>query len=586
MLVAQRSSSPMQAAQRPLASSRGRLAAIIVADVQGFCNLIRSDLNGTVARIQGMRDTVEPILREHGGRLVKSTGDGFIAEFTSASEAVLAALGIQAALSGAAGLALRIGISLGEVIVDTDGEIFGDAVNLAARIEPFAGAGGVVATQAVCDQLAGRPDLAFEDMGPHRLKGFEQPVGLYRLTDGAAEPTAPASDPASRLSAIAVLPFRAISSDLAAGLLADAVTEDLTTCLARAPGLAVIARFSAAAYGGSGHDPARAAAALGVRYLVEGAIRSLGDRVHVNARLVDVRAGVTQAWSGAFEFAMPQHGGVEPEIARRIGARIGVEAMLAEIRGADEAGPVDRDAWHRVRLAYATLLQQGWSAATLNEAADHCRAAIDLDARLPLPRAILSLALALGRRFAPDGRIERGCEAVAEARAAIASGPRDAEALGFAGFALTELGHGNEGGAVLRRAADLDPGNAQAFVALGAHLFARGDWEAGLACMRRGLDMSPQDPRLAMWRTLLASRLLMAERDEEALVEAHSAIESDPAFAPAWLVLATAWAGLDDPAAANTALGQARRLQSPVSPAWAGIWGGQRAADLLGGCRG
>jgi len=171
MLAAQRSPSPMPAPQRPLASPRGRLAAIVVADVQGFCNLIRSDLNGTVARIQGMRDTVEPILGEHGGRLVKSTGDGFIAEFTSASEAVLAARDIQAALGGAAGLALRIGISLGEVIVDTDGEIFGDAVNLAARIEPFAGAGGVV-------QVRDRQRLC----GPLRLPVLD--VALDRLGIG------------------------------------------------------------------------------------------------------------------------------------------------------------------------------------------------------------------------------------------------------------------------------------------------------------------------------------------------------------------------------------------------------------------
>jgi tetratricopeptide (TPR) repeat protein len=281
---------------------------------------------------------------------------------------------------------------------------------------------------------------------------------------------------------------------------------------------------------------------------------------------------------------MPPHGGVEPEIARRIGARIGVEAMLAEIRGAGESGPVDRDAWHRVRIAYATLLQQGWGAATFKEAADHCRAAIALDPALPLPRAILSLALALGRRFETAGNFEGAAEAVEQARAAIAAGPRDAESLGFAGFALTELGCGDEGAAVLRRAADLDPGNAQAFVALGAHLFARGEWEAGLACMRRGLDMSPQDPRLAMWHTLLASRLLTAERDDEALVEAHAAIEADPAFAPAWLVLATAWKGLDDPAAADSALARAEGLLPGLSPALAGLWGGQRAADLLGGC--
>ncbi|WP_188311876.1 adenylate/guanylate cyclase domain-containing protein [Salinarimonas soli] len=574
----------MDAAPRPNASPRGRLAAILVADVQGFCNLIRSDINGTVARIQGMRDTVEPILTEHGGRLVKSTGDGFIAEFTSASEAVMAARAIQAALGGAAGpaLALRIGVSLGEVIVDADGEIFGDAVNLAARIEPFAGAGGIVATQAVCDQLAGRPDLTFEDMGPHRLKGFEQPMSLFRLADGSAVRALPQADAAPRLSALAVLPFRAISSDPSAALLADAVTEDLTTCLARTPGLTVIARFSAAAYGGAGHDPVRAASALGVRYLVEGAIRGLGDRVHVNARLVDVRAGATQAWSGAFEFAVPEHGGVEPEIARRIGARIGVEAMLAEIRGAQEAGPVDRDPWHRVRSAYATLLQQGWSAGTLQGAADHCRAALDLDPALSLPRAILALSLALGRRFGVEADQAGAPDAACEARAAVMAGPRDAETLSFAGFALTELGHDDEGAAILRRAADLDPGNAQAFVALGAHLFARGEWEAGQACLRRGLDMSPQDPRLAVWRSLLASRLLMAERDDEALVEAHAAIEADPGFAPAWLVLAAAWRGLDDDAAAGAALAQALRLQPTMTPDQAEIWGGRQAADLLG----
>jgi TolB-like protein len=404
---------------------------------------------------------------------------------------------------------------------------------------------------------------------------------VFRLLGDAETTAVPRPDPAGGLSALAVLPFRAISSDPSAALLAEAVTEDLTTCLARTPGLTVIARFSAAGYGGSGHDPARAAAALGVRYLVEGSIRPLIDSVHVNARLIDVRAGAMQVWSGGFEIVLPEHGGAEPEIARRIGARIGVEAMLAEIRGAREAGPVDRDAWHRVRLAYATLLQNGWCEATLQEAGDHCRAAVAADPALPLPHAMLALTLAMRARFAPARCPAAEAQGAEAARTAIARGPRDAEALSFAGFALVELGLADEGGAVLRRAADLDPGNVQAFVALGAQLFARGEWEAGLACMRRGLGFSPQDPRLAVWRGLLAGQLLMAERDDEALVEAHAAVEADPAFAPGWLMLAAAWRGLDDPAAAAAALAQALRLQPTLSAAQAELWGGPRAVDAL-----
>jgi adenylate cyclase len=377
-----------------------------------------------------------------------------------------------------------------------------------------------------------------------------------------------------------VLPFRALSPDPAAALLADAVTEDLTTCLARVPGLMVIARFSAASYGGGGHDPARTAAALGVRYLVEGSIRAVGEGVHVNARLIDVRAGATQAWSGGFDVAVPGHGGVEPEIARRIGARLGIEAMLAEIRAGREAGPIERDAWQQVRLAYTLLLQRSWTEATLKEAATHCRAAIALDSGLALPRAMLALANAFCRRFSA-GCPDHAREAVDEARAAIARAPRDAEALGFAGFALVELGHGEEGGAILRRAADLDPGNALAFVALGTHLFAGGDWEAGLACMRRGIELSPHDPRLAVWHALLAGWLFMAERDEEALVEAQAAIEADPAFAPGWLVQAAAWGGLEDGAAAANALLRAERLQPNLMPEHAVIWGGPRAVAAV-----
>ncbi|HYF55193.1 MAG TPA: adenylate/guanylate cyclase domain-containing protein [Salinarimonas sp.] len=584
MIAAQRSRSMLADAPRPTASPRGRLAAIVVADVQGFCTLIRSDLNGTVARMQAMRETVEPILVEHGGRLVKTTGDGYIAEFTSAAEAVLASRLVQDALRATAarpGLALRIGVSLGEVVVDADGEIFGDAVNLAARIEPFAGAGGIVVTGAVRDQLAGRPDLPFDDMGPHRVKGFEQPVAVFRLVDAARAAPLPTAAPAGTLSALAVLPFRAISADPAAAILADAVTEDLTTCLSRVPGLLVIARFSAASHGGTGSDPARAAAALGVRFIVEGAIRALGDHVHVNARLIDMRAGAAQAWSGSFDIPLPELGGAaEPEIARRIGARIGIEAMLAELRAGREGGPIERDAWQRTRLAYTALVQRSWSEATLREVEEHCRAAIALDPDLALPRAVLALALAFCRRFStacPD----RTREATEAARAAIVRAPRDAETLGFAGFALVELGQGREGGAILRRATDLDPGNPLALVALGAHLLAAGEWEAGFAAMRRGIGSSPQDPRLAVWRSLLAGWLFMAERDEEALVEAHGAIEADPAFAPAWLMLAAAWGGLDDPAAAHGALERALQLQPTLLPEHAVAWGGPRAVDAV-----
>ncbi len=568
------------AATRPIATPRGRLAAVLVADVQGFCTLIRSDLSGTMARLQGMRDAVEPILAEHAGRLVKTTGDGFIAEFSSACEAVIAARLVQEALSAAAGgpaLALRIGISLGEVVVDADGEIFGDAVNLAARIEPLAGAGGIVATSAVRDQLAGRPDLAFEDMGPHRLKGFEQPVAICRLATGVA--AAARMDAAAGPSALAVLPLRAVAADAATALLADALSEELTTILARTPGLAVAARFSATACG-TGADPARAAAALGVRFIVEGAIRPLGDRFHVNARLVDVRAGGTQVWSGTVEALASARDGVDPETARRLGARIAVEAMLAEVRSGGAAGPVGGDAWHRVRLAYVLLVQRGWSRETLLEAAAHCRAAIVLDADLPLAHGILALALALGPRFASPCP-EDGCPSIEAARTALARAPRDPETLAFAGLALLLSGCADEGAAALRRAADLDPGHAPASAGLGLHLFAGGDWGTGLAHLRRGIAASPQDPRLALWRGLLAFALLTAERFDEALVEAHEAIEADPGSAPAWLALAVAWQGLDDAQAAAAALDRARRLQPDLSAAQAALWGSRAAAALV-----
>src|SRR6516164_4349026 len=268
-----------------------RLAAILAADVAGYSRLIGVDEEGTLRRLRSLRaEVIDPAIAAHRGRLVKTTGDGLLAEFASVVDALRCASEVQRAIAGRnAGIAeaerieLRVGIHQGDIVVE-DGDIFGDGVNVAARLETLADPGGICVSARVQEDVAGRLDLAFVDMGEQNLKNIARPIRAYRVGPGTTSaPLAQAPLPLPDKPSIAVLPFQNISGDPEQEVFADGMVEDITTALSKLRWFFVIARNSSFAYKGRTADVKQVGRELGVRYVLEGSVRKSGNRIRVTA---------------------------------------------------------------------------------------------------------------------------------------------------------------------------------------------------------------------------------------------------------------------------------------------------------------
>ena len=292
----------------PLAREQRKLAAIIAADVVGYSRLMGRDESGTLARLRKNRsEHLEPVLAKYGGRLVKLTGDGALVEFASAVDALSAAIEFQQAMAEANGdqptdtaLVFRMGLHLGDLIVDGD-DLYGDGVNVAARLEGEAPAGGIVISRTVHEAVAGRVKAAFDDLGGLALKNIERPIQAFSVTwepsdwqvTVATEVTAVTrSRPLRRLPlpdkpSIAVLPFQNMSGDPDQEYFVDGISENVTTTLSKIEELLVIARNSSFVFKDQTRDMREIGRALGVRYVLEGSVRKIGNKVRVSAQLID-----------------------------------------------------------------------------------------------------------------------------------------------------------------------------------------------------------------------------------------------------------------------------------------------------------
>ena len=291
-----------------------RLAAILAADVAGYSRLIGEDEEGTLDRLRSMRaEVIDPPIAQHRGRIVKTTGDGFLVEFASVVDAPRCAAQIQKAMAdGNAGIAtenrieFRIGVHQGDIVVEDD-DIFGDGVNIAARLEGLAEPGGICVSARVQEDVAGRLDLTFDDLGEQNLKNIARPVRVYRVRPLTAEDapklrpteTGPALTLPDKPS-IAVLPFQNISGDPEQEYFADGMVEEIITALSRIRWLFVIARNSSFTYKGQSVDVKQVARELGVRYVLEGAVRKAGGRVRITGQLIDALSG-THLWADRFD---------------------------------------------------------------------------------------------------------------------------------------------------------------------------------------------------------------------------------------------------------------------------------------------
>jgi TolB-like protein len=284
-----------------------RLAALVAADVAGYSRLMGADEEGTLAQLKAhRRELVDPKTAEHRGRIVKTTGDGMLVEFASTVDAVRCAVEVQRGMGGRNAqvpedkrIEFRVGINVGDVITEA-GDIFGDGVNVAARLEGLAEPGGICVSSRVQEDARGKLDVAFEDAGEQRLKNIEHPVRVYRVRPGGAAATSRPALPLPSKPSIAVLPFQNMSGDPEQEYFADGMVEEITTALSRFRTLFVIARNSSFTYKGKAVDVKQVGRELGVRYVLEGSVRKAANRVRITAQLVDASTGA-HLWADRIE---------------------------------------------------------------------------------------------------------------------------------------------------------------------------------------------------------------------------------------------------------------------------------------------
>src|SRR3984893_9169871 len=567
-----------------------RLAAILAADIAGYSALMGADEEATVRDLKGHQAVVLPMIGEHGGRIIDTAGDGILAEFASVLGAFKCALLIQqtmsernASVDPAKRMHFRIGINQGDVVVD-DARVYGDGVNVAARLESIAEPGGICISAKVHDEISGKIDAQFEDLGQQSLKNIAQSIRVYRVNLAERVSPALATKPPLALPdkpSIAVLPFTCFSEEREFKFLTEAMTGDLITMLAPIPGFIVIARQSSFAYQGRSVDSRQIGRELGVRYIIEGSLRPVGQQLRVGTQLIDATTG-TQLWADRFDGQAEDVLELQDQIVRAIASRIEPELVRAEIALIRRRRDANPNAWSCFLQGAGVISLKGWSEETLAQATALLRQATTLDPDFALARAQLALLLSLGARL---GLVADGAAAVTEARTeaerAVTIDHDASEVLGYAGCALAELGDVQRGTEILERAIENDPSNAQAWVALGTSLCFLEKMDAtGLEKLRHGMRLSPRDHRLGFWGTFYALALARHHRLTEAHEEVRAACRRDPQFYVARIVLALTAAGLGSKEEAVVALREARRLRPRLSLNEIQLLVGRRAALL------
>jgi adenylate cyclase len=524
-----------------------RLTAILAADVAGYSRLMGADEEGTHERLKShLRELIEPKIGEHHGRIVKNTGDGFLAEFQSVVDAVRCAVEMQRGMAERnqetppeRRIEFRIGINLGDVIAE-EHDIFGDGVNVAARLEALADPGGICVSRVVRDQVRDRLDFSFEDMGEQQVKNIARPVRVYQVRDRAVLieqplPTSPQQLPLPDKPSIAVLPFTNMSGDPEQGYFADGIAEDIITALSRYPSLFVIARNSSFAYRGRMVDVKQVGRELGVRYVLEGSVRRVDNRIRVTAQLVDAESS-NHVLAERYDRQLADIFAVQDEITEAVTIAITPAIADAEQQRAMRKPPASLDAW----AAY----QRGLWHLSKVTAADNALAqkffqqAVDLDPSFAGGYKGLSVVQSKEPDYEGRGLPETLRSAEALARRAVALDGADAEARSLLATTLRRRGDYEGGLAEAARALTLSPNLAGAHYAMGANLISSGRPKEGIAAIERSIRL---DPRQAAARLNQIALALYYSGEYQAAIEAaNRAIRSYPNYPNAYRWLAAA----------------------------------------------
>jgi adenylate cyclase len=540
------------------------LAAILAADVVGFARLISEDEAGTLAGLRAWRHEIaDPRIRDCQGRVVKSTGDGFLVEFASVVDAVRCAVEMQREMAARnTGLAperrleFRIGINLGDIVTE-EHDIFGDGVNVAARLEALAEPAGICVSGVVHDQVHDKLPYLFEDRGEQQVKNIARPVRVYALTprviaatDLVAAPrrrsprlvpligvlivlaiggfavlggglwwrghlageTTAAATTSARVTAaptvprlsIIVLPFENLSHDPAQDYFADAITEDLTTDLSRIAGSFVIARNTAFTYKGIPVDVKQLGRDLGVHYVLEGSVRRIADQVQVNVQLIDADSGA-HVWADRFETTMPNLQQAQGEITGRLARTLNLELVQAVGQRIEREGSSDPDAQDLIMRGWA-LYQRTPAASSRGEAMHAFEQALRIDPKSYDAKLGIASALVVGLAIGSDTPTEDEARAEALLNELLLRDPNRSQLHATIALLRRVQNRLPESRIEWQRAIELDPNNATAIGQLGVTLIYLGDPAAAIPLEEKRIRLNPNDPNVAIACRIISMR--------------------------------------------------------------------------------
>jgi adenylate cyclase len=475
------------------ARSNRRLAAILAADVVGYSRMMAADEAGTLAALKRHREVVfNPAVAGHNGRIVKLIGDGTLVEFGSVVDAVNCALAVQRTVDPS--ITLRIGVNLGDIIIDGD-DIYGDGVNIAARLEPLAEPGGICVASIVNESVGNRIDVSFADGGEVQVKNIDRPIRIWkwspRNATAPARKATPAPTPPVDTPSIAVLPFANMSGDAEQEYFSDGITEDIITDLSKVGGLLVIARNSSFAYKGRHVDVRTIAGDLNVRSVLEGSIRRAGNRVRITAQLIDARTG-GHLWAERYDRDLTDIFAVQDEVTRQIVAALKVTLSPSENALIAGSGTTDLEAYELTKRGGELIRGQNQNLEIFTRATGLFRQAIERDPAYARPYALLAFAHVFDYsnhwRETPDRSL---AEAQRLAQLAMDKGPSEPNGHHAAAVIAIFAKDLDRAAAEIETVLSLSPNFALAHCTRGEIRTYYGDPLAGIPHIERAMRLDP-----------------------------------------------------------------------------------------------
>ena len=533
------------ALEGPTVAGIRKLAAILASDVVGYSRLAGADEDRTLARLRTLRsDLIDPTISVHHGRVVKRTGDGSLIEFRSVVDAVRCAIEVQNAMvERNVGVSLdkriefRLGIHLGDVVEESDGDLMGDGVNIASRLEAIAEPNGVCISSAAYEQVRDKLQHHFVDLGLKQLKNIARPVHTYSVVmdhnvarSGSGVPEKPRMLPLPDKPSIAVLPFQNIGGDPEQEYFADGIVEDIITGLSRTRWLFVIARNSSFTYKGRAVDVRQVGRELGVRYVLEGSVRKAAARLRITGQLIDTTSD-RHIWADRFDGPIEEVFDLQDQVTAQVIAAIEPALAGAEMERARAKHPSSLTAYDCFLRALVALRAPTKSG--LDECLLLCRQAIKLDPRYASAYGVASWCC-MQRLAHGWGGAEDHAAGAAFAREAIEIGGDDPTALATAGLPLAMLaGDIDRGAAALDRSLMLNPNSAHAYTFSSFIRSQIGDAETAMDHAQRAMRLSPLDPGGYRTKSAMSIACLIARRPQEAEEWAEKALHEHSNYVPA-----------------------------------------------------